>query len=58
MYFHAEKQEGGENGGITTSIFHQLGLHQFIVKSSHLYLYSAFNNTDCAKAALQYQIEK
>ncbi len=24
------------------------------VKSSHLYLYSAFNNTDCVKAALQY----
>ncbi len=28
------------------------------VKSSHLYLYSAFNNTDCVKAALQYQIRK
>ncbi len=25
------------------------------VKSSHLYLYSAFNNTDCVKAALQYR---
>ncbi len=28
------------------------------VKSSHLYLYSAFNSTDCVKAALQYQIGK
>ncbi len=26
--------------------------------SRHLCLYSAFNNTDCAKAALQYQIGK
>ncbi len=25
------------------------------VKSSHLYLYSAFNNTNCAKATAQYQ---
>ncbi len=30
----------------------------FTVKSSHLYLYSAFNNTDCVKAALQYQCIK
>ncbi len=26
-----------------------------IVKSSHLYLYSAFNNTNCDKATAQYQ---
>ncbi len=26
------------------------------VKSSHRYLYSDFINTDCVKAALQYQI--
>ncbi len=26
-----------------------------IVKSSHLYLYSAFNNTNCVKATAQYQ---
>ncbi len=25
------------------------------VKSSHLYLYSAFNNTNCVKATAQYQ---
>ncbi|MGH5062025.1 hypothetical protein ACRFG8_26950, partial [Klebsiella pneumoniae] len=25
------------------------------VKSSHLYLYSAFNNTNCDKATAQYQ---
>jgi len=24
------------------------------VKSSHIYLYSAFHNTDCIKAALQW----
>ncbi len=28
------------------------------VKSSHLYLYSAFNNTNCVKAAAQYQNRK
>ncbi len=27
-----------------------------LLMSSHFYLYSAFNNTDCVKAALQYQI--
>ncbi len=27
----------------------------FKVKSSHLYLYSAFNNTHCVKATAQYQ---
>ncbi len=27
-------------------------------KSSHLYLYSAFNNIDCVKAALQYSTGK
>ncbi len=26
-----------------------------LVKSSHLYLYSAFNNTNCVKATAQYQ---
>ncbi len=28
------------------------------VKSSHLYLYSAFNNTDCVNATSQYQNSK
>ncbi len=28
------------------------------VKSSHLYLYSAFNNTNCNKATAQYQNRK
>ncbi len=28
------------------------------VKSSHLYLYSAFNNTNCVKATAQYQNRK
>ncbi len=28
------------------------------VKSSHLYLYSAFNNTDCLKGTFQYQNRK
>ncbi len=28
------------------------------VKSSHLYLYSAFNNTNCDKATAQYQNRK
>ncbi len=27
----------------------------FVLKSSHLYLYSAFNNTNCVKATAQYQ---
>ncbi len=31
-------------------------LHE--VKSSHLYLYSAFNNTNCVKATAQYQNRK
>jgi len=26
-----------------------------IIKSSQIYLYSAFHNTDCSKAASQYQ---
>ncbi len=31
-------------------------IHYYIqVKSSHLYLYSAFNNTNCVKATAQYQ---
>ncbi len=29
--------------------------HTSQVKSSHLYLYSAFNNTNCVKATAQYQ---
>ncbi len=29
-----------------------------IVKSSHLYLYSAFNNTNCVKATSKYQNRK
>ncbi len=29
--------------------------HESQVKSSHLYLYSAFNNTNCDKATAQYQ---
>ncbi len=29
--------------------------HEGQVKSSHLYLYSAFNNTNCDKATAQYQ---
>ncbi len=29
--------------------------HVLVVKSSHLYLYSAFNNTNCDKATAQYQ---
>ncbi len=33
-------------------------LYNEVVKLSHLYLYRAFNNTDCVKAALQYQIGK
>ncbi len=28
------------------------------VKSNHLYLYSAFNNTHCVESALQYHIGK
>ncbi len=41
-----------------------MGLHYVLqvkssqVKSSHLYLYSAFNNTNCVKATAQYQNRK
>ncbi len=31
--------------------------HIFQVKSSHLYLYSAFNNTDCVKALNSIKLE-
>ncbi len=30
----------------------------FVLQSSHLYLYNAFNNTDCIEAVLQYKIGK
>ncbi len=33
-------------------------LHLSQVKSSHLYLYIAFNNTNCVKATAQYQNRK
>ncbi len=40
----------------------QFGLCSIIcgifIKICHLYLFSAFNNTDCVNAALQYQIGK
>ncbi len=40
---------------------HHRNTHSYIclhVKSSHLYLYSAFNNTNCVKATAQYQNRK
>ncbi len=36
-------------------IFADVYLDLSQVKSSHLYLYSAFNNTNCDKATAQYQ---
>ncbi len=42
---------------LTVSIksFGGSGVNVSQVKSSHLYLYSAFNNTNCDKATAQYQ---
>ncbi len=47
-------RDGGANVALNKSLKH---LHDYWcqVKSSHLYLYSAFNNTNCDKATAQYQ---
>ncbi len=37
---------------------HVYTVERNVVKSSHLYLYSAFNNTNCVKATAQYQNRK
>ncbi len=47
-----QESEGGSTR-LLPPVLHQ---NQGVCVSSHLYLYSAFNNTDCVKAALQYQI--
>ncbi len=49
---HRFKWENLHNWWLTKYFFAPLYL---IVKSSHLYLYSAFNNTNCDKATAQYQ---
>ncbi len=41
-----------------TRLPHKYELSNIVVKSSHLYLYSAFNITNCKKASAQYQNRK
>ncbi len=54
-----QESEGGSTWLLPPVLHQNQGvcgeIHQQCV-SSHLYLYSAVNNTDCVKAALQYQI--
>ncbi len=44
-------------GGGVTDIQKQDQFNRLKVKSSHLYLYSAFNNTDCVKALNSIKLE-
>ncbi len=39
-----------------TNVYNDMGM-TVLVKSSHLYLYSAFNNTDCVKALNSIKLE-
>ncbi len=57
-YYCVRKKERGDEGDSETIFINPHWETQGSQESSHLYLYSAFNNTNCVKATAQYQNRK